>query len=87
MTKLTKEEIKNRKFWLGLANKNLKGKTIRKVRYLTNEEEKHVWCGDTHRTIIIIFTDGSWILPSIDEEGNGAGAFFTSFNSPANVLV
>jgi len=30
------------------------------------------------RAPVIVFTDGSWIIASSDDEGNEAGALFTS---------
>jgi hypothetical protein len=31
-----------------------------------------------NRAPVIVFTDGSWIIASTDDEGNDAGALFTS---------
>ena len=33
---------------------------------------------DWQRTPVIVFTDGSWILASGDDEGNRGGSFWTS---------
>ena len=61
--------------WSGDATKTFKGKIIDKIEYMSEKEaiELH-W----QRTPIIIFTDGSWILASGDDEGNSGGAFWTS---------
>jgi len=61
-----------RKRWIDLANKTLVGKTIAEVRYLTDEEMKGMawYCNPP----VIIFTDGSYILPMRDDEGNDGGA-------------
>lgn len=62
--------------WNYEAGKFLKGKTIKTIRYMTEQEqEDHMW---SHRALIIFFTDGSYIYPSADDEGNDAGALFTS---------
>ena len=53
--------------WIKLANKHLKGKTIREIKRLDNKYLKDIGWED-HRAIQIIFTDGHWITPSIDEE-------------------
>ena len=54
----------------------LKGKIISNVRYLTRKEmEQFGWY---RRSLAIFFTDGSYIIPSSDDEGNDAGALFTS---------
>ena len=67
---LKKEEIEP--YWTEVANKHLKGKTVKRVRYLTEEEmEDMLWyC----RPVVIIFEDGTAIYPSQDDEGNDAGS-------------
>ena len=54
----------------------LAGKTIKSVRYLYTVEKRDL--GWFKKTLVIFFTDGSFIFPSSDNEGNDAGAFFTS---------
>lgn len=63
--------------WEKLCIQHLVGKTIKEVRYMTNAEQKnHGWfC----KPLVIFFTDGSFIYPSKDDEGNDAGALFASF--------
>ena len=52
------------------------GKTIKEVRYMTEEECKQMmWY---NRPLVIAFTDGSWMFPSMDDEGNDGGAMYTS---------
>ena len=64
------------KDWSGDATKIFKGKTIAKIEYLSDQEVKDMmWY---NRAPIIVFTDGSWIMASKDDEGNDAGAMFTS---------
>lgn len=70
--------------WEATANKFLKGKTIKSVRYLVDEELEML--GWTNRALVITFTDGSYIFPSQDEEGNGPGALFTSDDGEAMTL-
>jgi len=62
--------------WSGDATKIFKGKTVRKIEYLTDDEMNHM--GWDSRAPVIVFTDGSWIIASSDDEGNEAGALFTS---------
>jgi hypothetical protein len=72
-----------REYELGVAevwNKKVKeflvGKTIKSVRYMNNEEmEDFMWY---RKPVIIDFTDGSWIIPQSDDEGNNGGALYTS---------
>jgi hypothetical protein len=64
--------------WRSRAYKELKGKTIHTVRYLTDDETRDLeW---TNSPLAIFFTDGSFIFPSSDDEGNAPGALFTSFD-------
>ena len=68
---VTMNEIEKR--WTETA-KALEGKTIKTVRYLT-EEEADGWFS---RSVVIFFDDGSYILPMSDDEGNDAGALRVS---------
>ena len=62
-------------FWNNRA-KVLVGKTIKEVRYMTDEEAKDfMWY---KKPIVIVFTDGSYIIPQMDDEGNGGGALYGS---------
>jgi len=64
------------KQWGKKATDEFKGKTVSQIRYLTDKEMKSLmwYC----RAPVIIFTDGSYIMASTDDEGNGPGAFHTS---------
>lgn len=58
------------------ASKFLVGKKIKAVYYMTDKEKsKYYW---SRKALVIEFTDGSYILPSRDSEGNDAATFFTS---------
>ena len=61
--------------WSGDATKIFKGKIIKRIKYMTDDEAKQ-W--DWRRAPIIEFTDGHEIMASADDEGNGCGAFFTT---------
>lgn len=63
--------------WASKAAGLLIGKTVMAVRYLSPEEMENF--GWDSSAVVIEFTDGSWICPSRDDEGNGPGALFTSF--------
>jgi hypothetical protein len=56
--------------------KALEGRKIVKVEYLTQEEADDL--GWSSRPICIGLDDGSWIYPSMDDEGNDGGALFSS---------
>ena len=53
-------------------NEYLKGKTIRTVEWLSDgDKESLMWY---KRPVIIHFTDGSFIIPMMDDEGNDGGS-------------
>lgn len=56
----------------------LVGKTIARVRPLTTEECKDLaWeYRYMYEAMVIIFTDGTAVIPMCDPEGNGAGHLF-----------
>jgi hypothetical protein len=62
----------------------LTGKTIASVRYMTEQECKRLmWVS---RPLLIRFTDGSYIIPQMDDEGNDGGAIYYEGDSGA-VLI
>lgn len=62
--------------WEEKCSHILVGKTIKSVRYLYTVEKKDMcWF---KKSLVIFFMDGSFIFPSTDNEGNDAGAYFTS---------
>ena len=62
--------------WSGDATKIFKGKVVDRIEYLTDkEEEEMMWYNVAP---VIVFTDGSWIIASTDDECNDAGALITS---------
>ena len=77
----SQEELE--KYWFDLANKALKGRKIVAVRYLTTEEAEHM--GWYSRCVVMQLDDGTLVFPSTDDEGNNAGALFTS-NKEAETL-
>lgn len=62
------------KHWSDFAKTNLVGKTIKAVRYMSKVEADNM--GWTSRPLAIFFTDGSFIFPSMDDEGNDGGTLF-----------
>ena len=71
-----------RKNWNTIAQKFLVGKTIENARYLSKEEMNECFgeedYGGMKVPLVIEFTDGSWIFPMSDNEGNDGGALATS---------
>lgn len=64
--------------WEAKCNAALVGKCIRYVAYLNEDEQKEL--GLYRKPLIIFFTDGTIMYPSVDEEGNDAGALFTNIS-------
>ena len=70
----TNQQLK--KQWGKKASDFLVGKTIRAVVYMSDKEvEENDWYASN---VKIIFTDGHWITPSADDEGNNSGVLFTT---------
>jgi len=42
--------------------------------------------GWTKANIVIEFTDGHWIVPMMDDEGNDAGALWTSEGNKLSII-
>ena len=66
----------NDKFWTTEAKKQLLGKKIVAVRYMTAKEQDEL--GWMSRAVVVELDDGNLIYPSRDDEGNDAGALFTN---------
>ena len=64
------------KQWTGIAGKQLVGKRIVGVRYMTQAEADSIMWHS--RPLVVALDDGSWFMPSADDEGNDGGALFTS---------
>lgn len=62
--------------WTLDAQALLVGKKVVDVRYMTEAEaEESMWYS---RPIIIVFDDGTYLIPMADDEGNNGGSLFTS---------
>ena len=64
------------KNWIERSGKVLLGRRILKVRYMTKKEAEEM--GWDNRAIVIGLDNGTVIFPSMDDEGNNAGAIFTT---------
>ena len=70
------QENQTVKHWEKKASLILVGRKIKAVRYLyPNEAEGLGWYG---RSVVIELDNGVLIWPSTDDEGNHAGALFTT---------
>ncbi len=62
--------------WGKKATKAFKGKVVDRIEWLTDKEvEENGWMSAAP---VIVFTDGTWLMASRDDEGNDAGALFSS---------
>lgn len=69
-------ELERTNHWNKKVSDFLVGKTIDSVRYMNDKEmNDFMWY---KKPVIIKFTDGSYIIPQRDDEGNDGGALFTS---------
>ena len=57
-------------------SKKLVGRKIVLTRYLSEEEITDL--GWDQKAIVIFLDNGTYLFPSRDDEGNGAGALFTN---------
>ena len=56
--------------------KSLIGRKIIKVRYMTDKEQEGMYWDC--KPVCIQLDDGEWLYPSADDEGNQAGALFST---------
>ncbi len=62
--------------WSGDATKIFKGKVVEEITYLNGHELEHL--GWAFTAPVIVFTDGTRIIASADDEGNESGALWTT---------
>jgi hypothetical protein len=64
----------NTKYWEQKASALLIGRTITKVRYMTEDEAKEL--GWFNRALVIEFDNNAYLVAQGDDEGNDAGALY-----------
>lgn len=62
--------------WTKVAQSTLVGRKIVGVRYLSDREVERL--GWTSRSVIFELDNGCLVWPTMDDEGNDAGAIFTT---------
>jgi hypothetical protein len=77
--------MSNETDWEKRIAAKLVGKTISAVQYMTLKEAEDI--GFYRRPLVVHFSDGSYIYSSADDEGNDAGALFTSFEDLPTIPV
>jgi hypothetical protein len=73
------------KKWTREAAAALKGRTIADVRYMDAQERSDL--GWSRRAIVLVLDNGMLVWPSADDEGNEAGALFTTFDELPTIPV
>ncbi len=74
-----KKQDKN-KYWQDLANKHLVGRTIIKAEWLKPSEARRLMGWD-YQPLELFLDNGTILTPSMDDEGNNAGALFTNIKN------
>jgi hypothetical protein len=70
--------------WTAKISDFLVGKTVRHIRYMTAQEVDDL--GWTKSNIVIEFDDGHWLVPMMDDEGNDAGALWSSEGKQLSII-
>lgn len=70
--------------WSNHATQILQGKTISHVEYQTSTDKLSFYW--TKRAPIVVFTDGSRLLPVADEELNEAGAMMLTSEEKTQII-
>ena len=65
-------------------NEYLKGKTIKEVTFLSDGDMENMML--YKRPVIIHFTDGSFIIPQSDDEGNDGGSLYYQSEEVSDVI-
>lgn len=71
--------------WLKEIRPILVGRTIKSVRYLSDEETDEI--GWNRSSIVLELDSGVSLFPSSDDEGNDAGALFTTHEDMQTIPV
>lgn len=71
--------------WIKNISAHLVGRRIVGFRYMTQREAED--CYWSHRAAVLELDDGSLLFPSADDEGNNAGALFSSNEAISTIPV
>ena len=72
-------------FWVDKISKELVGKKIKSIRYMSDEEQEDI--GWYSKAVVIELDNGTIMYPSQDDEGNDAGSiFYQSKDNPNGVI-
>jgi hypothetical protein len=71
-----REDETTEQYWTRTANRLLLNRKIVKVRYMSDEECEAI--GFSSKCVVMQLDNGTLIYPSMDDEGNDAGALFST---------
>lgn len=81
---MTKQIKSPSSFWTQEATQVLQGKVVSHIEYLSAKEKLNFdW---SKSAPIIVFTDGTRLMPVVDEELNEAGSFYFCRNNQGQVI-
>lgn len=78
-------EAESQNRWLHDLKPILVGRTIESIRYLSDSERDEL--GWMRSSIVLQLDDGTLLWPSADDEGNDAGALFTTNENMPTIPV
>ena len=83
MDKMSKQTVGE--YWTKVAKKKFIGRKIIGVRYMTEKEADA--SGWDNSSVVLFLDDGSHLFPSMDDEGNNAGALFGATSDDKNFTL
>ena len=82
---MSKVKAGGREYWAAEVRELLVGRTITAVRYMSSEEMDEL--GWYRSGIVLTLDNGLSLFPSRDDEGNDAGALFTTSEEMPTIPV
>ena len=83
LDKMSNKELTD--YWTKKCEKILLGQKIVKVEYMSKEDAEDMgWCS---RPIQILLSNGIWLTPQSDDEGNDGGSIGTNHENPTIIPV
>jgi hypothetical protein len=79
------KKIQTEKAWTKKCEKILLGQKIVKVEYMSEQDAKDM--GWDSRPIQILLSNGVWLTPQSDDEGNDGGSIGTNHENPTIIPV
>lgn len=81
-------ELERKQDYLNREFGSLVGKTVSGIRAMSNRELDEMMWHDGEIGVVVEFTDGTYLILSRDEEGNGAGfGFLGNYGKPVDATA